>query len=224
MKCNLKIINVIVILLIVLLISPASLMASQITIGEPASGGNCFPFGCSGGTRYQQVYNAALFSGPMAINELSFFNTQSGSGIIDTATYEIHFSTTSQPVNGLDTTVFNNNVGPNDQLFFLGTLGGPIGGTIFTISGTDFLYNPANGNLLLDIFKSNSQNNGDAYLDARNGTFGTDSSRAHNFGSGFESYGLVTRFSDEAQSVPEPGSILLLGIGLLGLAGFRKKN
>lgn len=198
--------------------SPAD--SQNVTIGLPPdpNNGNCFPFGCTGGTRYQQVYNKGLFSSPLLINEISFFNTQSnpGAGVIDTATYTLRLSTTTKAVNALDTVNFNSNVGADDSLFFSGILGGPIGGTKFTIPGADFLYDPSKGNLLLDIFKNGSSASGSVFLDARNGSFGSDSSRAHNFGTGFESYGLVTEFKTTSISVPEPNSTL----GVLVFAAF----
>jgi hypothetical protein len=45
------------------------------------------------------------------------------------------------------------------------------------------------GNILLDIFKTGGASNGNVYFDARNGSFGSDSSRAHNFGSQFANWG-----------------------------------
>jgi hypothetical protein len=52
------------------------------TVGDPIVGlpadsntGNCFPFGCAYNGRYQQVYSAGAFSGPLTITDLEFFNT-----------------------------------------------------------------------------------------------------------------------------------------------------
>lgn len=48
--------------------------AGVITIGT-GTGGNGFPFSSSSyAGEYQQVYNGALFSGPVDITQISFFN------------------------------------------------------------------------------------------------------------------------------------------------------
>src|SRR5712691_5279134 len=221
-------IALVVAMLFLIGLSASPAFATTIIVGQPADvgNGNCFPFGCSPGTRYQQVYNAALFGGPLLINQLQFFNTENspGLGVVETASYAIHLSSTSTAVNALDTSNFGANVGANDALFFDGIMGGPIGGTTFTIAGTGFLYNPASGNLLLDIFKTGGSANGDVFFDARNGTFGSNSSRAHDFGSGFESFGLVTGFSgDELAPVPEPATLTLLAPALAWAAWRRRR-
>ena len=85
-----------------------------------------------------------------------------------------------------------------------------------TVAGTPFVYDPAGGNLLLDI-RSSISASGRAFFDARIGDADGLFSRAHNFGSGFTGYGLVTQFN--TSTVPEPGSIALVGTGLLALLG-----
>lgn len=212
-----------------------SVFAQSVLIGGAgdAGSGNSFPLTVNLNGRYQQVYNGALFPSSFSIGSISFFNNNfnPGTAVIDTANYSIHLSTTSKPVNGLDTTVFSNNVGADDAVFFNGVLGGAVGpGNVFTITGNPFLYVPAGGNLLLDITKTGQTGNGTGFLDSRNGTFLTDSSRAHNFGSAFASFGLVTRFNSPTNStVPEPGSVALLGsmgvtAGLFALKSLRRRR
>jgi probable HAF family extracellular repeat protein len=210
------------------LLAPPAARADIIVIGAPATGSNDIPFGIGPAfgpaTRYQQVYNASLFpSSPIIITEIAFPHTVMPGGNIDSATYEVHLSTTSRPVNGLDTINFNSNVGPNDQVFLPPTvLGGPLPGTTpLVLTGSPFVYDPSAGNLLLDVFKAG----GDPFpvtplfLDARNGDFGSASSRADNFGPGFTSTGLVTQFTIP---VPEPGTWALFGIGALGLLACKR--
>jgi PEP-CTERM motif len=200
--------------------------ATSITIGAPPdpSSGNCFPFDGSGcgvpgpGDRYQQVYHNTLFGGsPLLITSVDFFNTQFSPGNnAPSATFNVHLSTTSRAVNALDTVTFANNVGADDLLAFSGTIGGVgsiVGGVLHISLTTPFLYNPVAGNLLLDMFRTSASTGDSVFFDARSGTFGTDSSRAHNYGSGFESFGLVTRFNADA-TVPEPATLVLVCSGL----------
>ena len=196
---------------------------ATITVGTIGAGSNAFPFGGTlqgyPGTIYQQVYNQALFPA-MSISSVTFFN--SFDHVIDGATYTINLSTTTKAVNGLDTTNLANNVGSDSALLWSGYLSGNPG-TSFTFTGTAFNYNPANGNLLVEILKNGGSvfttADSPSTFDAMNNTFGADSSRAHNFGAGFVNRGLVTQFN----AVPLPGSLLLFGPALAGLAVIRRR-
>jgi hypothetical protein len=133
------------------LVFSASADASSITIGAPAdvAVGNCFPLGCTAippSNRYQQVYHNTLFGATsLLITSIDFFNTQVSPGTnAPSATYDLHLSTTSRPVNGLDTVTLANNVGPDDLLAFSGTIGGVgsiVGGVLRINLTTPFLYN-----------------------------------------------------------------------------------
>jgi hypothetical protein len=206
--------------------------------------------------RYQQVYAASYFSSPMLIDSITFYdanydpnNPRDWGAAIEEATYIISLSTISKPVNGLEvnsptwgndpdaavgqspvvqSSDFDINLGADNTLFFSGVLGGPIGGDTYTIAGTPFSYNPAGGNLLLDIkiidTLPNQYGSGAfaSYPDTNDPSF-AGFSRAQNFGSGQDGYGLVTTFSDGSSAVPLPTTMFLLGSGLIGLMGLKRK-
>jgi hypothetical protein len=190
--------------------------ATGVLVGTLAQGYNTFPFGgpFSGypGTEYQQVYNQSLFP-VMDITNITFFN--SGGYTFANASYDIYLSVTSKAVNGLDNVTLSNNVTGTNTFFWNGSLSGNPGSS-FSFYGPAFHYDPSMGNLLIDIFRTGSEIGGSC--DAMNGTFGDLSSRAQDFGAHNTSYGLVTGFN----YVPLPPSALLLGSGLLGLAGWRR--
>jgi hypothetical protein len=95
------------------LIASTPLMAGTLVVGNPPdfATGNCFPFGCNydqftANNEYQQVYSNTLFSGPITITGLEFYNTQQdrgGTGM-NTGTFTIDLSTTLADWNTLSTT------------------------------------------------------------------------------------------------------------------------
>jgi len=182
------------------------------------TGGNIFPFGgvLSDGvnTVYQQVYASSNFGfGPVLISEIDFF--VSAAGLLNMGTFDIFLSTTSAPVNGLNTTDFNANRGTDNTLFGSFALGGVAPATL-AFAGPAFFYNPASGNLLVDI-RSSITSSGHAGFWANNGDAGGVYSRAQNFGDGFAGYGLQTQFVSVTTS-PEPATLLLVASGLAGIA------
>ncbi|MFN6468104.1 MAG: PEP-CTERM sorting domain-containing protein [Nostoc sp. SerVER01] len=207
-----------------------SAQALSITIGAPGDlgSGDCAPFGCV--LRYQQVYDASLFSSPILIDTISFFNQNFQPGSISAATYTINFSTTTKAVNALSST-FADNIGANNQSFFVGSLSGAITNGKFSITGNNFLYDPSQGNLLLDISKDAGSFDFSVFLDSQNGSAPSGTiSRVYSFdnspsGITNDNYGLVTEFSFNTQSVPEPTSIIgLLGLGAFGVTSVCKRK
>jgi MYXO-CTERM domain-containing protein len=209
--------------------------AADITIGNPLSGElNAFPFSGVyqdgfGADRYQQVYLSSQFGGaPLSIDAITFYTGSFGGPNAD-GTYVMSLSTTSAPVDGLDPNMANN-VGPDNQTFFNGAL--PpfvLNSTITYTLATPFTYNPAGGNLLLDIQISGVTNDSSAPYVAQNGDFGGLSSRMVNGGAGGTTgYGLVTTFSvGPVSSVPEPGTMSMAAMGagaVFGLAWRRRRR
>ena len=231
-------------------------LQADILVGAPGDPlvGDCIPFGCSDASVYQQIFDSSLFSGPTTIAGLRFFlgnfenvNPIFGTPIVPNtifpANYTILFSTVAIPVDGLDTTLENNVNPATAQTFFFGPVSDPVGlqFTITTTPANDFFYDPAAGNLLMQILSD-----GDPldlsitmYLDINTVSGGL-------FSSGFDSAthppgcpdgsaglttgctnansGLVVDFltAADVNPVPEPAAIWLLAtaFALIGMIGW----
>jgi len=204
---------------------------------------NGFPFNIAffslTSQRYQQLYSSTEFTGPVLISGIAFRpDATIGSAFSSTLpSIQISLSTTSAAVDGLSTTFANNVGGDVTTVFngalslsssFTGPLGGPKNFDISITFATPFLYNPALGNLLLDVrnFGGGATTQSDSQLS------GSDSvSRVFTnslFPAGVNSptgvsdtQGLVTKFITTA--IPEPNSLFLLSAGLVVLGFCRRK-
>ena len=204
-------------------------MPTEVIVGDPAvfgAGQNGFPFGTlpeyydHDSTRYQQVYASSAFTAPFLIRELVFYPTSNTSAPIVPATFEIYLSVTPRGVNELGGQAFDENLGPDTRLFATLSGGFTVSGPELVINGTPFLFDPAQGNLLLDIRVTGAPaGHAGPYFAALGPANATAEnvvpfSRFHDFGIGFDDQGLVTGFR---AFVPEPGTLALLVLGLAGL-------
>lgn len=215
-------------ILTTLLLAASSVCHAQagITVGT-ATSANCYPFGCFGdseGTRYQQVFSAAAFSGPITINNISWYTSnRNGAGKFESASYTVSLSTTGKTVNHLDENNLDNNLGSNHQFFGNYLLSGNAQ-PVLTFSGKAFNYDPTQGNLLLDIrfYGLTALAPKSAFMES---TFRDPyTSRAYTMSQGTmqDNSGLVTTFN--LLPVPEPASyaMLMAGLGLLVVARRRQ--
>ncbi|MEY2576726.1 MAG: hypothetical protein QOF80_2213 [Verrucomicrobiota bacterium] len=202
--------------------------------------GNLFPILSSQPLRYQQVYDKSQFAGFAAggeyITQLAF--RVHSPGIPFTASIsnlQVNLSTTAKTPDGLSTT-FSSNVGTDDTVVFpsasvqfatsvSGPVDGPQAFDLVITFATPFLYDPAKGNLLLDIRNASGATHdpaNDQQIDATS-TGGDSTSRVYNFGdvaatqagpagSGFQmdTFGAVTRFVSSATvpTVTPPHTLL----------------
>ena len=106
--------------------------SAGVVVGLPPDSGtgNCFPFGCSYNTEYQQVYNSGQFFRAITITDLEFYNTQFDDGATSTnsGTWTIYLSTTAADSNTISST-YASNIGVDNTEVFSGNLArlGPSG-------------------------------------------------------------------------------------------------
>jgi hypothetical protein len=190
----------------------------------------------NGGIRYQQVYNASQFSGPILITQIAFRPDGDGSTTAFNRTLSninIALSTTSAAEGSLSLVFANNTTVYSGPLTLTSAFTGPVGGPkdfdIVINLQTSFLYNPLVGNLLMDVLNSSPESNDilmffDATDNPSDGTqrvTGNEGAPTELVAPTQDPVALVTRFTGGTISAaaPEPGSLALLAITGLPRAG-----
>jgi hypothetical protein len=177
--------------------------------------GDCTP-ACT--PQFQQVYSASKFSGPVTITGITFIYRNGDAS----QTYVFTLSTSANPVGSLSAT-FADNIGADAQQFYSGPLVSPNASFEAFFAGTPFYYDPADGDLLLDISHPLSLGGTDStYIGAYSPAL-QDVSRVYSAqatGPGYtedQNVGLMTFFTI-AGGVPEPSAwaMLIAGFGLVG--------
>jgi hypothetical protein len=167
---------------------------------------------------FQQIYASTAFANIMTIHGVAFI---SGSPQLETADYDLTVSlgTTSRTPAAPGTTYISSLTpvfsGDASQVF---TAAHDFDLVLnFTVP---FTYNPADGNLLLDVVMVSARGSTTSYFDAQDGslvmgTLWSDGTSVVGTGN----YGLVTEFA-----IPEPSTFALLDLGglLLSTRLFRK--
>ena len=207
---------------------------------------NCIAAGCNIWRRYQQVFASSQFAalgGPQWLTRIAF-RADGPTGLTFTHTFSdvlIGLSTTAATPDALSGT-FASNRGADftavhsGALALSGTWAGAGNLSAFDVVidfATPFLYDPSQGNLLLDWQDFGTE--ADlvwASLDATN-VVGDSVSRVYSTGASdavgilegpTNSIGLIASFDTGLGRVPEPSTIALISAALLGLARSRRRR
>ena len=195
--------------------------ATTITLGGSGLN-NIFPFGTDPSAtphyagEYQQIYLASAFGGPLTIAKIAFETAFTKTVVSDTFTLSLGTTAASPAAPGNN---YAANRKPDFTTVFSGTITDSATNTGFfdfiIPLTTPFIYNPANGNLLLDVNIISSSVSGGGLFQQFVAGNDANVGRVFNLGgtgaaTAGPNYGLMTQFSE----VPEPATVSLVAMGL----------
>lgn len=198
-------------------VTMAGSASASLTVGVPGGAPVTVPFFANTGTtstpsfEFEQIYSSSAFSGPLTINSLTFFAPPGGDPTL-AGDYDFVLGTTTSPLFSTYPLALS-----NTQTFRNGAIGAHSGDLM--LSGAPYAYNPADGNLVVEIIVTNQANiavtNGGGFYSDKDGLM----SRTWLFpgqAAVVSARGLVTEFNGPGL-VPEPATWTLMLAGFAGL-------
>lgn len=217
-------------LLMLVLGTAAMLSATTITVGNHDSG-NCYPFMCNdSGSNvgqsidYQEVYKSTAFSGPLTVNEISY--------PLDTAPdyvlggyYQLYWGYSAVGMN-LSTNFASNYV---SAPAYLGYFNGGFSFGSALVLYPNFTYDPSQGDLILEWIVTNQENIPNYTTNGYNAAdyAGLNVIRAWcvtNVNCAADNTGALQTVFYGTGTTPEPGTLIMLGSGIIGLAGVLRRK
>ena len=220
--------RLLIVVLLATIFSFSAAFADSIIASNPGGHAafNAIPFSSESGTgRYQEIYSSSLFSGPVQITSLAFSPADS---VFYAADVTLRLTTTNVAVGALSPNLDSNFITPLTTVYanpnFSESLtGGSESFSLVFNFATPFTYDPNSGNLLFDLLISN-QNVAEAFSRSGSGPILSRAFDTAGFGDNADGVGLRTLIGFQTSAVPEPGTILLMGTGLVGLAATLRRK